>query len=419
MDNSVNKRVLVISNNVFSTQSNNGKTLSSLFRKVSVDNLAQLFFSSERPEKDLAYSYYRISDADVVRFFFSKKAKVGGCLRYEPAEGNRKGDKNIDPGSLKNYEVARLARECFWQAAPWNNKELETWTQGFSPEIIFFCAGDSLFAYEIFQKVAKLAPDAKRVVYVTDDYILPRLKASPFWWIRRWLVVRAMRKTVADAHVFVTISKEMRTEYLKRLGKDSINVFNISENLKIESFVKTPREDIILIYAGGLHFNRWKVLRKLGLALRKFNVANGRSVKLKIFSQKCSDRIINHMQIAGASEFCGALDAPGVRFELNDADVLVHVESFSRNCIESTRLSISTKLAEYVNIGSNILAVGPGKVSSMRFLRGRATCITSLSNMDNELAVFLMNPEKGSVNTDKADLENLRADFERAVFANS
>ena len=63
--------VLIISNNVLSKTSNNGKTLYSLFRGFPEGTVSQLFFSGEMPNIS-GYNYYQLSDADI---FFGKASR--------------------------------------------------------------------------------------------------------------------------------------------------------------------------------------------------------------------------------------------------------------------------------------------------------------------------------------------------------
>jgi glycosyltransferase involved in cell wall biosynthesis len=64
----------------------------------------------------------------------------------------------------------------------------------------------------------------------------------------------------------------------------------------------------------------------------------------------------------------GSLLADQVMPELSRADVLVHVESFGAAAREYTRLSISTKIPQYMASGRAILAYGPSEVASCAYI---------------------------------------------------
>jgi hypothetical protein len=291
-------------------------------------------------------------------------------------------DKIFNLNRIKKSEFARLLRELFWKLARIDRASLLNWVKKFSPEVIFFCAGDSLFAYDIYDLVSEYSSSAKKVVYITDDYIMPRFRFDPAWWLRRNVIYSKMRTAVQDSDIFFTISEEMRDEYKKIFGKDSFLAFNMPKKMKIENFKKENRSDLILAYTGGLHFKRWESLALLAEIIKRFNKNNSRNIILKIYScSVISDNIKSKLNIHGSSKFCGELDERGVRFVLNDADILVHVESFDRKCIESTRLSVSTKIFEYLDVGNKILAIGPSNIASMKFLKENAYCITSIEDL--------------------------------------
>jgi hypothetical protein len=88
------------------------------------------------------------------------------------------------------------------------------------------------------------------------------------------------------------------------------------------------------------------------------------------------------IEVAGAAGYMGSLSKDELNEVIREADVLVHVESFDRNSIESTRLSVSTKIPEYLAMGRPVLAVGPPDVASMEFLRDAACCVTSIGSID-------------------------------------
>lgn len=386
------KKILIISNNVLSSQYNNGKTLLSFFEKHPKSCLAQLYFSNEPLEADYVSTSYRISDEDVLRSIFPYKTKAGTEISFiEPSESKLKikltGSKIKN---LKHSSLMRLLRELVWKISNINKQSLSKWLAAFNPDVIFFCAGDSLFAYDIYNFVCEQSPKAKKVIYVTDDYVLPIKTLNLVSLLRRRLVLSKMKKAVSESNVFITISEEMRIEYKKLFNKDSILAFNMSCNLKIDGFVKTERPDLLLVYTGGLHFKRWETLAELAKALNNFNKLNNRQVFFEIYSnQDVSKDILAQIEIQGTSKFCGGLNESGVQHALNNADILVHAESFEESCIQSTRLSISTKIAEYISVGGRILAIGPADIASMNLLKKHVTCINNLEDIESKILILL------------------------------
>lgn len=404
LDGDYNKypKILVISNNAFSTVKNNGKTLDSFFDGYPFEKLAQLYFNGEEPNGVNCNKYYQITDRDVL-ISLSKKdiecGKVKSNKTYEAILQEEVFDNNSIVNRLKNYDIARIVRELIWKKSKWNNENLNKWLDEFRPELIFFCAGDSGFAYDI-TKYIKERYQTKLAVYVTDDYILPRNTISIAWWIRRNYILKKMKACIKESDLFITISDKMRSEYKRVFGKDSILAINMTESMKIEplsKFNKSVENKIKLVYTGGLHYNRYKVLHLLAKSIEKYNNSPDNEVKacLEIYSsQIVNNKQLKYLNIDGASEYKGKLNFEEVRSVLNYCDIPVHVESFDRKSRESTRLSISTKIPEYLSLGKPILSIGPKDIASIEYLMDISLCITNPKDISRQLNVLLNSNEE-------------------------
>ena len=400
-------RTLVVSNNPFSTTSNNGKTLASFFKDFPKDKIAQLYFSPALPDEDRFQNYFQITDLQMFRSYFPWEKPPGRIVSSSTSHrGARKGvtGKNVS-STLRKSEVARITRELCWAGGKWKTESLNSWLTDFSPEIIFFCAGDSGFAYDITNHIRQMF-DAKLVVYITDDYVLPRDTMSPAWWVRRNYLFDKMKETVQQSDLFVTISQEMKEAYKQLFGVDSIVAMNMTESMRSGPNASSSEGTITLIYAGGLHFNRYKTLSLLANSIARYNLEDeNRKAFLKIFSgSEVNRNIKRRLNVPGASQFCGFLDAQELKNELNRCDIPVHVESFDSKSIESTRLSISTKIPEYLSLGKPVLAIGPSEVASIRYIKDSAYCILSPDTIYEELQILLND-------------ENLKNDLSRKALA--
>ena len=382
--------ILIISNNPLSKVSNNGKTLASFFQDYPEGNIAQLYFSNNLPDVSDYKNYYRISDYDILKSFsFIKKEKKCGGTVLPISEF--KINKKENSLSINKYEILRIIRELFWKSGNWNTSEFNNWLESFNPEIIFFCAGDSGFAFDIVNYIKKKYK-SKLAVYITDDYILDYSNFSYIKKIRRKYILRQMKKTIEKCNLFITISNEMRNEYKKIFKRDSILAVNMTEKLKLKNNIIKDNDTINLIYAGGLHYKRYVVIGKIANAIQKYNYlnVNKKKVLLKIYSNQIpTSKMLKYLNIDGASKFCGSLCKEELVKELNRADIPVHVEAFDSKSIISTRLSISTKIPEYLSLGKPILAVGPKDISSMIYLSDCAYCINNIENIYEKL-IFLM-----------------------------
>lgn len=377
-ENTEYPRILVISNNSFSDTKNNGKTLASFFKGIPSEKIAQLYFNSEIPTDKEYNNYFQITDSEIVRSWISSKSPGKVIRNYGDQRNNNSITRKARVISrIKKYEIVRICREVFWNPKKWNTEKLNQWLIEFSPQIIFLCAGDSGFAYDIAEDI-KRRFQTKSIIYITDDYILPRKTISLFWWIRRKIIYEKMEKAVQKSNMFITISEEMRQTYKGLFGIDSTLAMNMTESLKDDKEGIQNNELITLVYAGGLHFKRYKTLGLLAKAIAKFNLeSSDKKAFLQIYSGSQPNKgVEKYLNIHGTSKYCGSLNQVELKKVLNKCDIPVHVESFDSKSIESTKLSISTKIPEYLSLGKPVLAIGPSEVASIKYLQDSAFCIT-------------------------------------------
>jgi len=387
-------KILVVSNNVFSDTTNNGKTLMSFFENYDPNRIAQLYFQDEVPTFKITKYFFQINDVDILKSILLMR-KV--CGRQVKAKGTRKNVKykyflnfiNI----IKDFQIIRLIREILWIFNTWKCPSLYQWLSKFSPDIIYFCAGDSGFAYEVVNWI-RINFHCKLAVYITDDYVLPRSTLSIFWWIRRYYILQKMKKTIQNCSKLFVISPKMNNEYGKLFGRESTIIMNLSDDLR-DPTIKRNGEILVLTYTGGFHFKRYEILRLLGQFINIYNSQyKEKKALLNIYSGTIPSKfILNKINIDGASRFCGSLNKEQLKETLNKSDILVFVESFDRKSIESTRLSLSSKIPEYLSVGKPILAIGPDEISSIQYLKDVAFCITDLKSFYSKLAKFLLDSE--------------------------
>lgn len=156
-------KILVIAHNVFDKRTNMGKTLSGFFAGYTLDNLAELYFHSEVPTMSICRRYYRVTDIDALRSVFPVgRKKVGRAFSEADIDMSRVSSR-VDTGiKRKIYSFGRKrtsfiysARNILWRLSRWYSEELKKWITEFSPDVIFFAAGDYAFSYEIAYTISR------------------------------------------------------------------------------------------------------------------------------------------------------------------------------------------------------------------------------------------------------------------------
>ncbi|WP_122645543.1 glycosyltransferase [Enterococcus mediterraneensis] len=376
------QRILIISNNSFNEETNNGKTLLSFFSVFESAQIAQLFFKNEMPSFKKFNKYYKLTDKDMILF------KFGGIVEFNDTTFQKPKIK-----TKKISDIKRILRELIWIIGPWRNPKLNNWLNSFNPDIIFFVAGDSIFSYRITSYIQKKF-NAKLVTYITDDYILPRTKDTILGSVRRYIIKNRMQRAIVNSKKYFVISEAMKKCYSDVFGKSGIILNNAQDFFKKTNNSLFPREEISLVYAGGLHYKRFKTLIDIKQAIEIYNKKETKKIaKLYIYSNPEIDKNIVKELEGEYSSFCGLVKEEKLVEILNSCDIPVFVESFDSDSIEATRLSLSTKISEYLSLEKPILAVGPECVSSMMTLKDVAYCITCTEELNKKVAYLLGNVE--------------------------
>ena len=383
-------RILIISNNPLSSTENNGKTLLSLFAGCGLREVRQLYFQAAEPTIPLE-SYYRITDKDMLKAFVGKSNKLGKTIWHTSSQGfaNLYNPSNI----LKRSHLLRLLRELIWVSVC-NNTELLQWSDGFSPELVFLLAGNSVFAYKLADYLC-CRYKAKLILYITDDYVSRACTISPFFWLHRSAIEQATRSAASKASLFLTISEKMRQEYKELYGADSIVFRNEARVRLAPSYTIVPQDEnpVVLVYAGGLHYNRWKVLSRIGKAIELSNRSNTKKMQLRVYcTQRISQRVKKAISLGDASLFLGGINQEELERVYATASVLVHVEAFDEASKRAVRMSFSTKIPEYLALGKCMMAVGPKDVASMEHLADCAYCLTCVNDITAESLSRLVDP---------------------------
>lgn len=359
------KKVLVITGTSFRVDTNNGKTLRALFSKFNPDEIAQIYFSPEIPNCADCSSYYRVFEKQLIKSFlgiFGKKC--GGEVQCDP--NSKKAGRYSSKLTLnKGKTSVMLLRELLWDISHWKNRSLRLWLDKVNPSAIFaFLPGNKKTA-KFISWVAKRY-NCKVVMLATDDHyndyeITPSLL--------RKLRYRRMQKAIDSiakySDIMLGCSELTAKEYGERFNLPYEAVFTPSAKEFLDMQIKEQGSSpVIFRYFGNVELERWKVLKALGEAIKIYN--NGeQKAKLEIYTSLEDREIIDALTIDGACEYKGFVQGNAFYDLVSSADVAVHVESFSPQMMKYTRLSVSTKIADYLGAGKCILAIGPDNLASI------------------------------------------------------
>jgi len=384
--------ILIVSHNPLSDSQSNGKTLSSFFKGYPKDKVAQLFLTMENPDYTITDKFYRIQDTEILKCFLKRQKTAGKVIdkNEEDSVVQRKTilHKNKVYLFIRNIfqqrlPLALLFRDILWNMDYWKTDSLKQWLKEQSPDIVFFQSSNSPFLFRIVKWICGEL-DIPMIMQTTDDYVTLNFSLDPFYFLH----VRSIKKwytwAVEKAHCVVAIGDLMASEYKRRFGGNYLVAMN---SVEIEDVAKYQYQGdaIRLLYAGNLGLNRWKVLSLLGHCLAELREENIKG-ELSIYSiVEPEGKAAEALNLPPYMSFKGRLNQEQLKQAKEASDILVHVEAFDRKNKHITRLSISTKIPEYMQSGRCILAIGPSDVASINYLES------------NEMAMVVTDPEKGKL----------------------
>jgi len=363
IDKMFSPKILVISHNSFSKVSNNGKTLESIFNCFPKEKLAQVFFSeNENPDFEFCYNYFKVTDSNVLKSLLKGYADCGIELRPKEEEAQFQDEQFKSKSnlfrlgkSMSDYLV--LFRDFLWSFNSWKSKSFLDWSKQVNPDIVFYVGGNYGFSHAIAQFTAQKM-QVPLVSYFTDDYLIFPKNKNILDWIQRMRMKKFYTRTIHQSSLCFAIGDSMAKEYTNYFKKEFYPIMNSIEKQEYVPYVEN--QDLQLTYIGGLHLDRWKMLLRLAKLLTRGTI--------HVYSiERPSDEILlkfrNHNIL-----YIGAVRGHDLIKTILASDVLLHVESDDVYNSSLTKLSVSTKIPEYLMSGRLVVGFGPEGVASMKVL---------------------------------------------------
>lgn len=388
-------KVLVISQTVFSKTSNMGKTLTSYFTGFRPDELAQLYFHSEKPTNpDVCRDYYRFSDVDALKSIFSSKRKGTKIEASDICSCDESA--RIDTGiSRKAYKVGSkhkawvlLLRDLIWRLSRWNNAQLLQWVDDVKPDVIFFASGDGAFSYRIAKKI-KERLNVPMVMACVDDYYLNNRNKSEFLGkFRQKIFLKSVKKTVADVDEIFTICDTMNAAYTELFEKKCRTLHTSAEFKELK--IRTDADQVS--YIGNVGYDRYKQLLDLGKAISRISCDNAPH-HIDVYSGSINEEYITPLKSAAGIVFHGSVPASNVPKIMESSVAVIHTEAFDNETQNLVRFSVSTKIAESLMYGPCLIAYGPEGIASIDYLKenNAAYVITRPEDLESGLTEILTN----------------------------
>lgn len=373
-------KVLILSHNPVSAQSNMGKTFLTLFSGFAQEMMCQLYIYPTIPNQCVCSSYYRMTDKDMLNWLIKRK-KIGKVftaqdIRTEEGMFERAQDEAVYRDPKNKSPLRRLLRDLLWRLAKWKNEALDTWLSQEKPECIFVAPGAATFIHDIAIYISKKY-NIPIVTYICDEYYFVKKPAFGLERIRVNLIQKKIRALLQQSTHLVVISEELKETYEKEFGVPTTVLMTGTSYPIAERTVESLPEEIC--YFGNIRCNRYLPLAQIGRELDQINGELGTQYRLKIYSGEKNEQILSHFRDIRSIDFCGFVSGQAFDTAFHNAQLLLHVEAFDEASIAFVRHSISTKIADCLGSGIPMVAYGPECVSSMQHLLRHKCALTATS----------------------------------------
>ena len=359
-------RILVLTRNAWDDTNSIGNTVSNFFGDLPDAEFANLYFRSSMPNNRLCKRYFQVTEKNVLRNWFSP-SKIGRSFVYEAEpRGNapgRSSEKKII-SLIHKYHLRSVVRlsDFLWDSRRWINRNLDDFIESFAPDLVF--------------SFVKAEPQYYQTIrYLREQYRIPLLtwiaddEYTGFQKNRQTEQIERLRTILKESTVVKGCSQEICDYYNSVFDCHATPLY---KGCDLSTPVKErPNDPMRIVYAGNLLFGRLDILRTFSDALERCVRDGGKRVCFDIYSNTplTDAEIAAYFGRNTRTAFKGAERYDVIKQRLSEADIVLFAESFDAAEILKTRYSFSTKIIDYLQSGSVILAVGPECLASIRYIR--------------------------------------------------
>ena len=275
----------------------------------------------------------------------------------------------------------------------WRSKELRSFIQDENPDVVWLTGSPLILMNRLSRYVVKQSRKPYCIYEMDDVYSYRNCGSNPFKYIYRFFLRRRVRKLIRGASQVFVISPKMKREFDSLFGINSI-VLTKGIDYTDRSFIEvTPNAPVNMVYAGNLIYGRLSTLEKLAPALDEINKRHRRIVLTVFTGTLVPDAVRERMTENGSVIFHDPVPYSQVSEVIRQSDVVLFAESFEENNKNIARLSFSTKLTDYLAEGKCILAIGPGDIAPMEYLKDNDAAITITNDLQiKEGLEYLLSP---------------------------
>jgi len=372
-------RVLVVGQS-FNHSSGGGITLSNVFEGWPKDRIAGALHSGQAIDNDVCERHYVVGRDEAVWMWplslirrTNTSASGAGAPTPAPAqEGPRPGPSGNAAASLWYRTVDLLGVRDEMRTLRLS-EPLRAWIADFAPDVVYSLLGD----LPTMALVERIADEFRLplVVHMMDDWPTTLYRTGALSPLVRRHMDRKLRALLTRASSALAISDAMADEYGRRYGREFIAVHNPVDLTRWDALADQagPRDaratdEMRLAYAGRVAKANTDSVIDVATVVGQMAAA-GDHVAMDIFTGDWQAP-----DVARLADLAGVDVHPGVPYDripslMREADVMVLPLDFDADSARFARLSMPTKVSEYLASGRPTLTYAPAGSAATEYAR--------------------------------------------------
>ncbi len=235
--------------------------------------------------------------------------------------------------------------------------EFIDWIKEVDPDVLYTAYGSSdsiLFFEDILKKVNK--PYA---IHIMDDWISTMNSVGLERVVSRQKVLKSFKRQVANASSLIAIGEAMKEEYEDRYGREFISFQNCIEPdfwFEQRKSDVTINNEFQILYAGRIGIGTSNSVLMFAKAVELLGEA-GFNVEFQIQTKFIPEKINEKLKQLKYTVIVEFIDYNLLPKKLSSVDLLVLPMDFDKKNLKYIRLSMPTKVPEYLACGTPIIVL--------------------------------------------------------------
>lgn len=406
------KRILVVSNNCFSLENSNGRTLANLLNGWPSDKLAQFYTHNEIPNYEGCNNYFRVTDKQALLSLFQ------GGVSGKVEKANSIKPSVVKPKSYSKYRnpLVLILRNIIWNLGFWKGRCFQDWIDEFNPELILVQAGDTAYRLKLATDIAKKR-NIPLLVYNSEGYYFKELnyftsaRASRYFYpLFISLFRKQLEKTTAYASHTIYCCEPLKNDFDVEFGKPSTVIYTASIIMPTP-LISVDNKQLKISYLGNLSLGRHESLIEVANTIYEIDP----EIVVDIYGRCPSEEVYEAFNNCKAINYIGFISYQEVQSVISQSDILLHVENFSEFYVEDIKYGFSTKISDSLMSGRCFFLYAPESLACSQYmLKGNPSGIaTSKEELKIKMKALLLSEKKRNSCADKGlELANLNHSVE-------